>query len=45
MSPAAFLDAASAWALSPGYRRAQPDVRPPMADTDDERTPGEGATS
>lgn len=29
MSPAAFFDAASGWALSPGYRRTQPDVRPP----------------
>lgn len=29
MSPAAFLDAASGWALSPGYRRAEPDARPP----------------
>lgn len=29
MSPAAFLDATSGWALSPAYRRAQPDVRPP----------------
>ena len=29
MSPTAFLDAASGWALSPGFRRAKPDDRPP----------------
>ena len=41
MSPAAFVEAASAWALAPGFRRARDDAPPSVTAGDNGTAPDE----
>ena len=44
MSPAAFVDAVSAWALAPGFRRSRDDERPAVTAGDNGTAPDQQET-